>query len=98
MFDTGYDVGIYRERRKRKIRRAVIFIAFIFCFVEFIGLPQLRMRPERKPAYYVGFAGAQRAHITRKAPLVVLMPLKRSLVHYAKNAASNIWGSIQVSK
>lgn len=85
--EHGFDGGLHRRLRFRKVRRAALFLVGLACFFEFAGVPHLRFQPERRPAYYVGPTGV-RSPLPGRLPLIVLLPLSRSLLDYGQDAFS----------
>lgn len=87
--EQGFDGGLHRRLRRRKVRRAVLFLVFLASFAELAGVPHLRIQPDRRSAYYVGPTGV-RTPPSGRLPLVVLLPLRRSLLAHGQDALSAI--------
>ena len=85
--DQGFDGGLSRRLRWRKLRRKALFLVAAVCFVEFAGLPCVRMQPDGRSAYYIGVTGVHAPQGRGALPLIVLRPLDRSLWRIALDAA-----------
>ncbi len=98
----GMDLGIRRSLRWRAFRRGLLVCVLLALFVEFRGVPHLRLSdPGRLHAQdgvdYWGVTGLRQVNSGRlrsAAPLIALLPLERSLVSYASEAASSLFGTI----
>lgn len=90
MSDTNedMDLGLRRSLWLRGLRRIVVLALLLGAFVEVMGLPHVRLldpersRWHREPIYWsvTGWARFE----GRNTPLLVLIPLRRSLQSYAR--------------
>ena len=98
--EIGFDAGIGHASRRRSLRRAVILLALLLAFVQFVGTPHLRMsyiEPDHRgvimEAGYWGVTGPctlRAGDVSTTCPLIVLLPLDRSLVSYAGQAIDGL--------
>ena len=87
----GLDAGITASRRWRSLRRMAIFLFGIALFAETYGTPHLRLSYVEVGGYirsgtYIGMSGTRTlvaGEVAQICPLVALVPLERSLTHYA---------------
>lgn len=96
----GFDAGVDRRSRYRAIRRKLVLLAMLLAFVEFVGTPHLRVsyaQPGRRGvisiAEYWGVTGARTLRaggVASTCPLIVLLPLDRSLVSYAGDGIDSL--------
>ena len=98
----SFDLGAHRRMRWRGLRRSVLIVLLVLSFVEFAGLPHVRMTYAHRSggdlvqARYLGPTGwrdAGTAQRKRGCPLFVLIPLDRSL----KDRAIDLWGRVTSS-
>jgi len=98
--EIGFDAGIRHASRRRSLRRALISLALLLAFVQFLGTPYLRTsytEPDRRgvilDASYLGVTGSRTLRagdVATTCPLIVLLPLDRSLVSYAGDAIDSL--------
>lgn len=102
---AGVDPQTYSERRAgwRRFRRCLILALFIAAFLEFGGLPHLRIHTRYSPAYgrsseYWSVTGRRQVSSEQLGdgnPLIVLLPLETSLTERGKAAVASGWRYLQ---
>lgn len=87
------DFGLSRELRWRAFRRRVVLLAAVVGVLEFVGTPALRISTatHRGPAHYVGLEGPFSGSRGPVQPLVVMVPLERSVIARVGDVASALW-------
>jgi len=82
----------------RRLRRFTLFVLLVGLVVEFVGVPGLRWTYQEQPggrivaADYVSPVGRTRRTASGfggTCPLIVMVPLKRSLLSYARELLSS---------
>lgn len=79
------DFGMSRELRWRRFRRRLAAVALAVGVVQFVGAPAVRISAAtgRGEASYVSFEGAVSLPNAEAEPLIVMVPLKRSVIDRA---------------
>lgn len=97
--------GMERQQARRRLRRTLLLLTAALLFIEFAGVPHMRVTytyTGRSSAsrmlaaqYWGPFGGkpAQAGQYGEGCPLIVLIPLEKSLVSYAREAAIAAWQS-----
>jgi len=94
MSEPGFDAGLLAAARWRAARRWAFLLLGLALFVETAGTPFLRLSYSKvgehvQSGRYVGIFGARRivaGELAPACPLIVLVPLDRSIVSYAAEA------------
>ena len=90
----GFDVEVERRARWLAVRRWLVLVAILVAFVEFQGVPHLRMTyveeggRVRSGEYWslMGPRTVVAGDVAPTCPVIALVPLERSLWSYAKEA------------
>jgi len=95
--EDGFDLGLRRNLRNRKIRRWIIMVTIVVAFLDIKGMPHVRLTdPERTPRHaiqYWSVTGTRQFH-GPNTPLIVLIPMEHSVFHTACAVAADLWRSI----
>lgn len=94
----GFDRGLHAAQRWRRLRRWALLLAALALLVEGWGLPYLRWDYTERhgqilSARYIGLGGLRpikAGEVDPSCPLIVLVPLERSLVAYAAEAVERL--------
>ena len=89
-----FDRDVWARSRWRAVRRALIAVIAVAGFVEWMGLPEVRLvgSDRGRVATYLGVHGVREVPRDSVEPLVVFRPLERSLLSYASEALSGSEG------
>ena len=93
----GFDAGILRVQRRRLRRRQLVLVLGLAIAVEILGVPALRTSYTAEASsgrilharYWAPVHGAidlRPGQVAPNCPLIVLVPLDRSLISYAGDA------------
>ena len=93
------DAGLNRSLFLRAWRRRAVMLILCALFVEFCGLPGVRIDqgPNGAQARYLCVDGMRRLSTSvtgRETPLIVLVPLERSVLSYARGAGESLWQEV----
>ena len=82
-----FDRGVWARSRWRAVRRALLAAAAIATFVEWVGLPEVRLvgSERSRRAAYLGVHGIREVGGLSVEPLVVFRRMERSLWEIAQN-------------
>lgn len=94
MPEPGFDAGLHTAARWRAARRWALLVLGLALFLEAAGAPCLRLSYTEvgdrvQSGQYVGLFGVRRVvagEFAPTCPLIVLVPLDRSIVSYAAEA------------
>ena len=87
------DFGMSRELRWRRFRRRIAALALVVCVLQFVGAPALRISSAtgRVEASYVSLEGSLSLPNAEVKPLIVMVPLKRSVIDRAGDVFDALW-------
>ena len=92
--DARMDLGLRRSLRWRRLRRWLVMLTLLALFVEFRGVPHFRLtdrsRPRASQVDYWSPLGMRQ--LGGGGPLIVLVPLDRSLTTYAREGVQALLG------
>lgn len=87
------DFGMSRELRWRKLRRRIVAIVLVVSVLECLGAPAVRVETAtgRGDASYLGVEGGFSLPDAGAEPLIVMVPLKRSVIDRAGDVLDALW-------
>lgn len=91
------DLGLRRSMRWRRVRRWIVMASIVVAFLEFMGLPHLRLsvpgsHSRGMPPYW-SVTGMRHVSVPHE-PLIVLLPLERPLLESVSEAAAGAWAKL----
>lgn len=98
-YDARMDLGLRRSLRWRRMRRWLVMLTLLALFVEIRGIPHFRLTDRSRPQanqvdYWSPLGMRQIGGGGSKPPLIVLVPLDRSLTAYAREAGITLYAEL----